>query len=500
MLAVVLLCATGPAVANDGASAESERSQRIDAHINDRLQATSIPGASVAVVRGGDTVHLAGYGKAGPVGDPVTADTPFLIGSVSKPFTAIAVFQLVHEGRINLGDPVGPYLEPTLGDDADAFEGMTIEHLLNHRSGMPMTLGLPGTAPVRTADDALQRRVADLARAHAPERAPGQAYEYSNANYILLAAVVEQVTGEAFADYLRERVFDPLAMTASFATNASPRAEGLATGHEAWFGLWRPSDQPYDPAGAAMGYMGSTARDLAAFLDAQLSGHEALPVSAVEVVDRQATPTGWDVPLERSIVDGWFIDEVAGHRTVSHAGSIGDYAAHVIMVPGADLGIAVMQNASAFIAAGHEGQYALSLGLLDLLLDVESERSAPSPVMTVFLPALAWGLGVLVIANAVRYLVRGRARAAASHASWRFVAVREVGPVLAYLGLGLLALVLVPLLAGVRLETAQIFYPDLAWGLVFTGYAAIGWSVARVALRVWAVFQSRSADHQRPAG
>ncbi len=464
------------------ADVRSDISAEVDRYVTGRLSATGVPAAAVAIVRDGETVHLAGYGDSNGAG--VTADTPFLIGSVSKPFTGVAVHQLIRDGRLALEEPVSPYLEAATGATVPAFEGVLMEHLVNHTSGLPTGLALPGSVPVRTEPDALQQRVVDIAERHVKAREAGDAYEYANANYILLAWIVEQVARQPFDEYMHTNVYQPVGMTDSFASADHPSAAELIGGHESWFGFWRPSEQPYDPAGVGMGYMGSTARDMASFLEAQLgSPPAALPFTVGDVAEEESRSTGWDVPLEAGIARGWFTDEVAGHRTVSHAGSLGDYAAHLITIPHADgLGIAVLQNASAFIAAGHEGQYDLSLGLMDLLLGREGAATDPSPLMTVVVPLLAWGIGLAVIILAVRHMKgRGAVRAAGTGA--RMPLASLIVPSLAYGALALLLLVAVPMLA-VPWASAQLFYPDMAWGAVVSGNVALAWAVGRVVVGI----------------
>ncbi len=481
-----------------GDEIRSEVSGRVDAFVERQMHSRGTPGASVAIVRGGEVIHLAGYGVADATGRSVTPDTAFLIGSVSKPFTAIAIFQLVANGRLELDEPVRPYLENIVGSPAAAFDGITIDHLLTHTSGLSNALGLPGTERISTAPDTLNTRIRDLVAHHERHRQPGESYEYSNANYIVLASVIEQITGERFADVIRERVFDPLGMTSSFASNADPRAAALATGYQSWFGRWLPSRLPYDAAAAANGYMGSTARDLARFMSAELDGSPALPLTVSDVAARPPNPTGWDIPLERGVNRGWFIDEVAGFRTVSHAGSLGDFTSHVILVPGADgLGIAVATNASAFVAAGHRGQYELSLGLLDLMLNREPHVDAPSLLGTVVAPAASWGLALVVLISAARHVRRIR-RGTVGRTRRRRHLLRELAPSTAYLGLAGLLLGAAPAMAGTPLGAAQVFYPDVSYGLAATGYLAAAWGLARAALGLGALRTSRAAVASAP--
>lgn len=441
------------------------------------MNAHGIPGAAVAVVRGGEVVHLAGYGRADPTGRIVDPDTPFLIGSVSKPFTSLAVYQLIRDGVLSLDQPIVPLLADIVDDPAYGFESVTIEHLLSHTSGLSMADGLAGTMTVHTGPDALQRRVQEI-MSRPISGTPGEKYQYSNAGAVLLAGVVEQVTGEALAEYLNSRVFGPLGMDRTFASEVHPAARDLATGHRQWFGRWMPADLPYDLAGVPNGYIGSTARDLATFMQAHLAGEpaEVMPFTAGEIAERPVTPTGWDVPLEAAHSTGWFVDEFGGEPVVSHAGSLGHFAAHLIFAPEADqLGIAVLSNASAFVAAGHVGQYDLSLELARMLLGAEPQPAEAGLLMTTVAPAASWAGALAILLAAARVLRSGRHRVSnRDHQDRRWA--RTILPSMGYFGIGLAVLVATPL------DAARHFYPDVGWGLTATAYLAIGWGTIRALL------------------
>ena len=450
-------------------------SEDIDELIQGRMTSHGIPGVAVAVVQGGEIIHLEGYGNADPAGIPVDPDTPFLIGSVSKTFTSLAVYQLVRDGALSLDQPVVPLLSDIAEEPAVGFESVTIQHLLSHTSGLSMADGLAGTMEVHAGQDALRRRIQEIL-SRPLNRTPGEEYEYSNAGAVLLAGVVEQVTGETFGEYLNSSIFGPLGMDRSFASEADIAATDLATGHRQWFGLWTPTDLPYDLAGVPNGYIGSTARDLARFMQAHLDGEPAgvMPLTVAEISERRVTPTGWDVPLEASHSTGWFVDEVAGERVVSHAGSLGHFTAHVIIASEADqLGIAVLTNASAFVAAGHAGQYDLSLELARLLLGAEPEPAEGGLLMTTVVPAASWAGAIAILVAAARFLRRRRRVTGRHHdRSW----LRTVLPSVAFVGTGLAILLVAPL------DAARHFYPDVGWGLTATGYVATGWGVLRMLL------------------
>ncbi len=438
------------------------------------------------MVRDGEIVHLAGYGEAGPADRPVTPDTPFIIGSSSKPFTALVVQQLVAEGRLSLDEAVAPHLQTVTGTVPNGFEDATVGQLLNHTGGLSMMVGLAGTVDVHRGDDALERRVRELMAQQLASQ-PGGDFEYSNAGAQLLAAVTEQVTGRPFAQSLQDRVFDPLGMDRSFAREDDPTAADLAAGHARWFGRWRPADFPYDEAGVAMGYIGSTARDLAAFVRAHLDGHPSVPATADRIAQERVVPTDWDLPLEGGYGLGWFVDEHAGRQVVSHSGSLGHFTAHLIMVPEERLGVAVLSNASAFVANGHEGQYDLSLGITDLLLDRQPTPTEPSALMALAAPGAVWAMVVAVFLAALHQVVRRfprwrRERRAGAAPRWLR---RVVVPAAGWITAAAVLFVAVPL------DSGRHFYPDVGWGATVLAFLCLGWAAVRTILTVAALRRPR---------
>jgi CubicO group peptidase (beta-lactamase class C family) len=109
----------------------------IDRYIEVQMQAARLPGLALGIVQGDQIVHLRGFGLADPSGRTVTPQTPFILGSVSKPLTALAVMQLVEAGKIELDAPVQRYLAWFRVADANASARITVRHLLYHTSGMP---------------------------------------------------------------------------------------------------------------------------------------------------------------------------------------------------------------------------------------------------------------------------------------------------------------------------------------------------------------------------
>ena len=232
----------------------------VDRFIESQMDRHRIPGVALVVVEDGRVTYATGYGTAGG-GRPMTAGTPMSIGSITKSFTAVAILQLVEEGRIDLDAPVRTYLPWFRVADDAASDSITVRHLLQHRSGLSEF----GYNRVHPPDTTLEQGVRDLrdARLTAPV---GTTYQYFSPNYQALALIIETVTGQTYGAYVAEHIFAPLRMTRSYASQVEAQAAGMAQGHSKLFGYPLARDHPFRQYVLGAGYLVSTARDLSHLL------------------------------------------------------------------------------------------------------------------------------------------------------------------------------------------------------------------------------------------
>lgn len=156
--------------------------------LRDRLAASAVPGAAFVVVHREGTSYAGGVGRTAD-GGAVTARTPFVIGSTSKSFTALAVMQLVDEGVVDLDAPVRRYIPELRLANGQATDSITVRHLLQQTSGLPAVAGGPVLASAEdgsTADAVRELVGVELSGA------PGTRWQYANANYVLAGLVVER--------------------------------------------------------------------------------------------------------------------------------------------------------------------------------------------------------------------------------------------------------------------------------------------------------------------
>ena len=208
----------------------------IDDFIDSEMPASGVPGLAYAVVADGDITTAGARGVVRLGGDKkVTPDTPFLTGSISKSFTALAVMQLVEAGKIDLDAEVSHYLDGFSGRPAGAI---TVRQLLSHTSGFSTLKETPHHADITGGKDELARASTSWQRS-TPAHAADEKWEYSNTNYQILGRVVEVVSGQEYQAYVAENILEPVGMRHSFVADGEVHAS-MATGHRPWFGTKRP--------------------------------------------------------------------------------------------------------------------------------------------------------------------------------------------------------------------------------------------------------------------
>ncbi len=252
-----------------------------------------VPGAAVLVLKDGQPVFRRGYGLAVVEdGTPVSPATNFRLASVSKQFTAAAILLLAEDGRLSIDDPLKKWL-PSLPAVADA---MTLRNLLSHTSGLLDYEDL--------MDPADTRQVHDIDVLHLLEKekrtyfAPGSDYRYSNSGYALLALVVGKASGSDFASFLRQRIFLPLGMQATYAhQDGVDEVPARAYGYSEIDGRWQRTDQSTTSAVLGDGGIYSSLDDLAKW-DAALYDERLLRRDSLRLAFSPATKTPEaDVPF-----------------------------------------------------------------------------------------------------------------------------------------------------------------------------------------------------------
>ena len=461
----------------------------IERFVRKEMAAQRIPGLALGIVENNRITYLRGFGKADDSGRPVTPQTPFIIGSLSKSFTALAIMQLVEAGRIELGAPVHRYLPWFRVADEGASAAITVRDLLNQTSGLSTKTGRTFQGNGDISDAALEKTVRKLSGV-ALAAPVGTTYQYSTVNYAVLGLIVQAVAGRPYESYVQTEIFDPLQMRGSFTSAAEAERHGLATGYRYWFGRPRAADLPYNRGLVPAGYLVSDAEDMGHYLIAQLNHgrYGSASVLSTEGVDELHRPAVQTPEPGTSYGMGWFVGPIDGIPAIHHQGETFNFHANVVLVPSSRTGVIVLMNAENSIdlfLAGRMGT--ISEGVTSLL---EGRDPAPPPsrISTFLVYTVLFGVLVLQMRGIVRWVVAlRRERLPDGRVGPRM----RIGLSLAFsLGWAALILILVPKQLGLPLRVVAQGLPDLAYLLLLSGAVALCWGIVR---SIWAYATLRRA-------
>ncbi len=309
------------------------RADEVDNYIRSQLIERHIPGAAIAVIKDGKIIKSEGYGLASVEFDvPVTRETMFEIGSVSKQITAAAIMLLVEDGKINLDDKISKYLP----DTPDAWKNVSVRNLLTHTSGIKSYTSLGGFELSK------RYKVGDFVKELSPQPLdfePGSDYKYSNSGYSLLGYIIEAASGQNYWQFLRTRIFNPLKMNLTADRDPQFIIKNRATGYEWENGKLVGRDYNLTDLFSA-GAIVSTISDMAKW-DIALRDETLLKKESKDQVWKPFTLTGGK---ENPYGFGWNIGEFRGQRLLSHGGQTAGFASNISRYTDAGLDIIVLTN------------------------------------------------------------------------------------------------------------------------------------------------------------
>jgi CubicO group peptidase (beta-lactamase class C family) len=318
----------------------------IDTYIINHMEENQIPGLALSIVHNDEIVYTKGYGVTGPDGTPVTPQTPFVIGSTSKSFTALAVMQLVETGDIELDASIDTYIPWFTMAGSEEAKQITVRHLLTHSSGLSRPVSDKDTVNPDTSEDALETHIRELVD-YSLARSAGESYAYNNVNYEILGLIVQSVSGESFEDYIEKYVYSPLEMTNSYTSKEEADANGLATWHTYFFGRPRASpNNPYPRRKLPSGFLIASAEDLGHYLIAQLNGgrYEEAQVLSPENVALMQQPSVETFDKGVSYAFGWRANLVEGESHVWHGGDSSGSHSNMVFSPTRGWGVSIVMN------------------------------------------------------------------------------------------------------------------------------------------------------------
>lgn len=308
-------------------------------YIQGEYQRINIPGLAIGITSREGMLRQGTFGLSNLEGQvPVTPETLFEIGSISKSFACIVALQLREQGLLDFHVPVTEYL-PWFDIESD-YKPITLHHLMTHTAGLIM--GSDSLPDATYAAYALRQT--------AVSTAPGDYFHYSNDGYKLVGLVLQAVTGQPVPQLLRERILGPLTMVDSTAEITHQVRTRLAQGYEAWY-----DDRPLTKGGklapaawleseSADGSICSTAEDMCRYLRVLMNaGTPLLTPESFALMSADHVPTGDDLHGEHYGY-GLFTQQIDGHACIGHSGGMVGYSAFMFADLEVGLGMVTLVN------------------------------------------------------------------------------------------------------------------------------------------------------------
>ena len=441
--------------------------EQVDEYIENGMTELNTPGAAVALIKNGKITHLKGFGRIEETGAPVTPQTPFQIASMTKSFTSLVVLQLANEGLLSIDDPVVKYIPYFRTSDSHISDTITIRQLMNHRSGISTLDGNRYQRTTYRGKDALEQAVGMLSRAHL-ETLPGKRFHYSNANYAVLADLIEVVDKTTFEKALEARVFSRIGMINTYVQVPTRPVEPEAKGNLQWFGI--PIESHFIAGRMMMGAGGVTtsAEDLAKYMIAISRNDPRIVPPALSDSWTRARRIGYEF--------GWEHDEYDGQPVIFHNGENPGFRSIMMYAPKSGRGALFLTNMSGTLQGN------LPVGAVRYSLGLPATSISPSELFA----GLLWGSLALLAALAagcvfsISRLRKNVLKPWKRSSQMRFTIM--VLPNIFLLAFAFIMLFYVPRSFGVDFSAASLFNPDLGVLLLALATIAVVWAIARSVL------------------
>jgi CubicO group peptidase (beta-lactamase class C family) len=327
----------------------------LDAYVERSLAEWQIPGVAVCVVKDGKVVVMKGYGvKEMGTNNKVDENTLFMIGSNSKAFTATALAMLATDKKLSLDSPVIKYLPDFKLYDPWVTKEANIRDLLCHRLGFETFQGdfIYFDSDLTTAE--VRQKFSKVK----PLYSFRSRWGYTNAAFMTAGEIIPKVSGQTWAEFLKEKIFTPLDMTNTLALSKDIHtASNKATAHTVAQGVLKKIPYGNIDNLAAAGSISSSINDMSHWVMVQLNNgkyndKQVIPTETIAQTWRPHSILGnGGHPLNRAHFSlyglGWFLQEYSGRKIVAHTGGVNGFVTSVTLLPEEKLGIIVLTNTDA---------------------------------------------------------------------------------------------------------------------------------------------------------
>jgi CubicO group peptidase (beta-lactamase class C family) len=322
-------------------SAQTLNIKQLTAELDKMLSEQFKPGetgCTALVAKNGQIIYKKAFGMADlELNVPMQPDMVFRIGSITKQFTAIAILQLMEQGKLSIDDDITKFIP----DYPTQAYHISIGHLLTHTSGIKSYTNMPDFDKYSKTDMKPEELI-DLFKNQPMEFAPGTKWNYNNSGFFLLGYIIEKVTGKSYQDYIQDNFFTPLGMTSSCYGSDTRiiknRASGYGPGKDGIENAeYLSMLLPYS-AGSIMSTIDDLYRWHSALYSYKLVSKETLDRAHTEykLADGRGTHYGY----------GWFLSQLQGSRTIEHGGGINGYLTSSVYLPDEDVFVALFSNST----------------------------------------------------------------------------------------------------------------------------------------------------------
>jgi CubicO group peptidase (beta-lactamase class C family) len=380
---VLLLCILSLIYPVNAQQLDTTTVEAIDAHILKLMDDLDIPGVAIGIVIDNQVVYLQGYGIADDSGRAVTPQTPFILASVSKSFTGLAIMQLAQAGQLELDSPVSTIL------DWFPYESITVQHLLYQTSGFSSVSGSSYLINQLHDVDALENTMHRVTTDYPPTTEAGANFAYSNTNYDLLGLIVQAISGQSFEEYVETNIFIPLEMSNSYTSLEAAHNNGLAQGYAPFFNNMQPAEPLRSRGHIASAGLIASAEDMTHYHLALLNGgrYKDTVILAEGSITALHTP-GYMLDRWNGYAMGWWrypfwlaiedngLYSASQPYVLEHDGSWNTFRTFQSLVPERKQGIVVLTNSNT--PPTESLYYNLPYGILQLLNDIDNITYTPA--------------------------------------------------------------------------------------------------------------------------
>lgn len=328
LFSVITLCCFSSAIAQT-------LEQKVDAYLKSEYK-TDEPGVTFLIAKDGKPIYQKAFGMANlELNVPMTAKNVIEIGSITKQFTAVAILMLEEQGKLKVDDDITKYIPdyPTLG------KKISIHQLLNHSSGIKSYTGMPNfMANART--DMTPKVLIDVFKNEAMDFEPGEKFLYNNSGYILLGYIIEIASGQTYADFIEENIFQKLGMNSSSYGSMRDIVPNRASGYSKTENGYRNADYLSLTLPYAAGSIMSTTEDLLKWQNA-LNNHSLIKKSSYEKAIHGSTlNSGEHIQYGYGLVEA----NINGSPSIQHGGGIFGYTTMGIYLPDEKIFVSGLTN------------------------------------------------------------------------------------------------------------------------------------------------------------